>query len=241
MTGDKVKVYLLLVNNEQFIFYSDESEPDESPEEAQAQPRAGIRGWLEERWHRFQMAFHQSEAGAARSARRTWEWLHSLTHPEESMLVRFRSTRRICLHHPASRSKEAVEKIWRDYLASRGRRHLICLTYNALIAPAALALLWPLPGPNLIGYWFAYRAIHHWLIVRGIRSVKLGWVPTHLHPEPALDSPVERDPQGKARHAVIEGDGHRLDDYLNWNAPPKASTDAGTTAEAPDAHTDHPS
>jgi hypothetical protein len=214
-----VKVYLLLANDEQFIFYSDESEPDESPEESQAQPATGIRGWIEKRWNRFQIAFHESQAGAARWSRRTWERMHSLTHPDESMLVRFRSTRRINLHHPASRSKEAVEAIWQEYLTARGRKHKICLTYNALIAPAALALLWPLPGPNLIGYWFAYRALHHWLIVRGIKSVKLGRIPIHLHPEPTLDLPIERDPHGKARHQVIEGDGHRLEDYLSWNAP----------------------
>jgi hypothetical protein len=227
-----VKVYLLLVNNEQFFFYSDESEPDESPETDQAIPATGIRGWLEVRWHRFQKAFHESEAGAALWARRTWDRLHSLTHPDESMLVRFGSTRQINLHYPVSRSREMVEKIWRDYLARRGRRHVICLTYNALLAGPALALLWPLPGPNVIGFWFAYRAIHHWLIVRGIRSVKIGWIPTHLHSEPALDLPVERDPDGKARHGLLDGDGRRLDDYLSWNVPTEPRTDSSKPSDA---------
>ena len=148
-----MKVYLLLVNDEQFFFYSDESEADQSRVEAPA--RAGWRGWLEGRWHRFQRAWHESDAGVARWARRSWDWLHSMTHPDETMLVRLRSTRRIDLHHPASRSHDAVAEVWRDYLARKWRRHVLHLCGNALVAPLALALLWPLPGPNLIGYWFA--------------------------------------------------------------------------------------
>ena len=81
----------------------------------------------------------------------------------------------------------------------------VYLSYNVLIAPAALALLWPLPGPNLIGYWFAYRAVHHWLILRGIRSVRKGRIVTHYHADTTLDQPVKRDPEGKACHAAVNG------------------------------------
>src|SRR3954467_3465478 len=82
--GTAVKVYLLLVNDEQFFFYSDESEADQSRVEAPA--RGGWGGWLEGRWHRFQKSWHESDAGVARWARRSWDWLHSMTHPDETML-----------------------------------------------------------------------------------------------------------------------------------------------------------
>jgi hypothetical protein len=212
-----VKVYLLLVSDEQFFFYSDESEADESRVEAPAQ--GGWRGELEERWHRFQRAWHESDAEVARWARRSWDWLHSMIHPDEWMLVRFRSTQRIDLHHPAARSRDAVARAWLDYLGRKWRRHMIFLCGNALIAPLALALLWPLPGPNLIGYWFAYRAIHHYLIVRGINRVRKGSIPTEYHPEPSLDLPVSHDHRGKSSHAAINGRGHRLDDFVNVNRP----------------------
>ena len=208
-----MKVYLLLVNDEQFFFYSDESEADQSRVETPA--RGGWRGWLEGRWHRFQIAWHESDAGVARWARRSWDWLHKMVHPDDSMLVRLRATRRVDLHHPASRNTDAVAKIWQDYLARKWRRHVLHLSGNAVIAPLALALLWPLPGPNLIGYWFAYRAIHHWLIVRGISGVRKGRIPTEYHPEPSLDLPVRRDPTGKAKHEAINGQGHRLDEFVN--------------------------
>jgi len=150
------------------------------------------------------------------------------------MLVRLRSTRRVDLDHPASHTEADVARIWHDYLARRWRVHAVCLSYNTIIAPAALALLWPLPGPNLIGYWFAYRAVHHWLILRGIRSVRKGRIATHYHADTTLDQPVKRDPEGKARHAAVNGNGERLDDYLNFTSPSRTDKNETTPRSARD-------
>jgi hypothetical protein len=218
-----VKVYLLFVNDKEFFFYSDESETDESEAEISALPAVGWRGWLEVRWHRFQKAWHQSETGVAGWARRNWDWLHSFFHPDESFLVRLRATERVDLHHPASRHEDAVAETWRGYLGRKWRRHVAWLSFNAMIAPVTLVLLWPLPGPNLIGYWFAYRAIHHWLIVRGLGAVKKGRTPTRYHAETSLDQPIERDQEGKAIHAAIKGSGVRLDEYVSWTCSTQGS------------------
>jgi hypothetical protein len=236
-----VKVYLLLVNEEEYFFYSDDSEVDESRENDPV-PHSGILGRLKERWSRMQKSFREAEAGVARWVRQSWDWLHSRVRPDEAMLARLRSTRRIELHHPASRPKEEASDIWQNYLAERGRRHAVALTCNAIIAPFALALLWPLPGPNLIGYWFAYRAVHHWLVLRGIRSVRSGGIPTYCHGEPELDVPVDHDKEGRARHDALNGDGSRLDEYLNQR---RASTSSarGETPSVPaasDTSTDTP-
>ena len=66
------------------------------------------------------------------------------------------------------------------------------LSCNGIIAPVAIITLWILPGPNLIGYWFAYRAIHHSLVVWGIRRVQRKQIPTELYPVAALDLPIEQ-------------------------------------------------
>ena len=213
-----VKVYLLLDHDGQFFFYSDDSEIDDFRENDPATAAGGPRGWLHKHWRQFRKVFHQSDASAARWARRVWDWMHSGVRPDESMLARLRSTCRIDLYHPASRTGSDVRTLWQAYLAYRFRQHLVCLSYNTLVAPLALLVLWPLPGPNIIGYWFAYRAVHHWLIVRGIQRVRREAIPTYVHAEPKLDAPVQRDLQGRAHHDALRGKLHRLSDYLRKGA-----------------------
>jgi hypothetical protein len=214
-----VNIYLLLIDDEQYFFYSEDSEVQLSKGEGSTAQASAAAGWLERRWQKLQTAWYSADAGLALWARRIWDWLHSRAHPDESMLVRFRLAHRIDLYHPASRPGDAIAGVWRDYLVQRSRRHLFWLCGNAAIAPLALLLLWPLPGPNLIGYWFAYRAIHHLLIVRGIRRVRKGLIPTLVHGLDSLDLPIHRGQDGKASHPALNGAGGRLDDYLSWSKP----------------------
>ena len=209
---------MLLVNDEEFIFYFDDSEIDESGEEKPV-ARSGIRASLVSHWQKLERNLRDAKGGVARWVWQSWEWLHSRVRPDEAMLARFRSTGRIDLHHPAGRPENDVSHIWSDYLAEREHRHNGYLACNAIIAPFALALLWPLPGPNLIGYWFAYRAVHHWLVVRGIKVVRRGKIPTCCHGEPALDQPVTWSEDGKAGHKAINGHASRLDEYLEPTRP----------------------
>ena len=85
----------------------------------------------------------------------------TLTHPDEAMLARLRSARRIDLYHPASRAGDEIHAIWRGYLSQQWWRHLLWFSFNGVVSVPTIVILWILPGPNLIGYWFAYRAIHH--------------------------------------------------------------------------------
>ena len=85
-----------------------------------------------------------------------------------------------------------------------------------MIAPISV-LFAILPGPNLIGYWFAYRAIHHSLVVWGIRRVRRNKIPTELHPIRALDLPVEMAKDGKHAHAALVGHATGLDAHMAWH------------------------
>ena len=85
-----------------------------------------------------------------------------------------------------------------------------------------------LPGPNLIGYWFAYRAIHHPLIVWGIRRVRRNAIPTELHPSRALDLPIERDAEGKMNMPRSTARPTRLDEHVAWH-----ESSAGRVPETP--------
>ena len=215
-----VNVYLLLVHDDESFFYSDDSEVDES---IAAEPDApsGIRARLTERWHRLQRNIREAEAGAAHWVRRVWDWLHSRVRPEERMLARLRRARRVDLHHPSSRAAETVNTIWRSYLGQRYWRHLAYALVNSLIAVPTILLLWPLPGPNVIGYWFVYRMIHHLMIVQAISRVCRGYTPTMLHSMVVLDLPVEIGGDGIVRHAAFKEEGTRLAEFLE---PPGAQT-----------------
>jgi Mitochondrial K+-H+ exchange-related len=198
-----VKVYLLLVNDEEYFFYSDDSEVDESEDTAPITP-SGIQARLRERWHELQRSIREADAGTARWVRRTWNWLHSRVHRDEGMLARLRSARLIELHHPSSRDEGTVNAIWRTYLGQRYRRHLLYALVNFTIAVPTILFLWPLPGPNIIGYWFVYRMIHHLVIVRGISRVKRGSTPTILHSMMSLNLPVLVGVDGTLNHIAIE-------------------------------------
>ena len=104
---------------------------------------------------------------------------------------------------------------WRNYLTRQWRRHFFWLGFNAVIAPISVILA-ILPGPNLIGYWFAYRAVHHVIVVWGINRAQRNLIPTELHSVESLDRPVEHDGEGKARHAALEGAGEQLDQHVAW-------------------------
>ncbi len=162
--------------------------------------------------------------------RRCWDWLHTLAHPDEAMLARMRSARQIDLYHPALQPAADVRIFWQDYLTQQRTRHLFWMSINAVIAPFTV-LFALLPGPNLIGYWFAYRAVHHALVLWGISRVKRNKVVTTLHPTTALDVPIERDQAGKARHVALNGAAERLDEHLDrCHRSYKTSESPGTTA-----------
>jgi hypothetical protein len=214
-----VKIYLLSIDNRRFFFYADESEASTDPGDAAGsagQASSGLWSRLHDRLQKLLSDWEHSESGVVLWTRRVWRWLHSWAHPDESMLVRLRSARRIDLHHPASRQEGEVRDLWAHYLSHRWRRHLAWLSVNSVIAPFTV-LFAPLPGPNVIGYWFAYRAIHHGLIVWGIRRLRRDRVPLELHSLTSLDRPIERDEDGKAKHEALNGAAALLDDHIAWS------------------------
>jgi hypothetical protein len=213
-----VKIYWLSIDQKRWFFYSDDSEESHVDDEGgkSESPAAGrFRGWVHNRFLKFKSAWQHAEHGALHWMRQVWDWLHTLTRPDEPMLARLRPARRIEIHHPSARGEDEVRAAWRDYLNRQWWRHLLWLSVNAVIAPVS-ALLAILPGPNLIGYWFLYRAVHHSLVIWGIGRVLRNKVPTELHASAELDSPIDQDENGAARHAALNGASARLGDHVAW-------------------------
>ena len=190
--GMPLKVFLLIVEPAQRLFYSEvaalpnDSEPAGSP---------GLRGRLEALLHRMSTGWQEQQGAAVRLSRQVWAWLHRRTHPDETLYARLRTARAIDLNHPAAMETPAVDAAWTAFLSRGRRRHWPWLVVNALVAPLTIVLA-PLPGPNLIGYWFVYRAIHHLFILHGLRRVRAGQVDVRFHAVAELDRPLgsRRDP-----------------------------------------------
>lgn len=181
-----LNVYLLTIASDQPVFHSEVIVLAESP------VHTGLRGWAEGRLRRLEERWTHSRGAAARWGRAIWSWLHSRTHPDEPLLARLRSAGTITLHHPASMDADVAGDVWARFLDGGWRRHLPWFIVNTLVAPLTIVLV-PIPGPNLIGYWVAYRAIHQLLILVGIRRVRRGRVETTFSSVEALNPPIAID------------------------------------------------
>jgi hypothetical protein len=220
-----VNVYYLATQDGRRFFYYDSSEGGAKPDGPKS---TGLWGWAERRWGTIQQAMDAPDGGVTRWVGRAWNWLHSFSHPDETMLAQFASTDEVVLHYPASLPIVGVRKAWRRYLNQRARSHRFWTAVNAAAVPfgAVLAIL---PGPNVIGFWFVYRAVYHYLAVRGVGRVRRGAVPTTWRAEEALDKPVSRDDFGTPGHETL-ADAAKLGDYLHWSNP-----EAPTDVPHPDA------
>lgn len=172
------------------LFYSEPLEHEASDQAAlSASPPKGIRGWAEARLHKLQSGWEHSQGGVIRILKLVWDKLQRGTHPDETLLSRLRKAQAIEIFHPESLSGQEVRVQWADFLDVSRRRHWPWFLINALIAPFTV-LLAPFPGPNVIGYWIAYRAIHHGLILHGLRKARGGQVEATFKPAEALETPI---------------------------------------------------
>lgn len=180
-----MKVYLLMMH-ERPVFYSEGLEEGERL----AASRRGARGWLERKLRAMRVALEQSESGMGRTLRRLRDWLHLQISPDETLLRGLRSSKLIAVYHPTTMTAEESVAAWREYLGTRQRYHGFWFALNAVLSPLGV-LLTPIPGPNVVAYWFVYRAICHFLAIMGISRGRRGRIPTVFHPSDTLDRPFE--------------------------------------------------
>jgi hypothetical protein len=206
--GVAVDVFLIRVGESRPIFYSEPPAP--RPEEIEAAGLGrGVRGWLERAYRRSQGALGRMDSQVARQTRRLWGWLKRLASPDEPMLRRLRSADRIVLHHPESMTPDEALAAWGHYLAGRRRHHAAWLALDLLASPLTV-LLTPIPGPNVIGYWVAFRALAHALALLGIGRARGRRATTSTRPSAALDAPPEGGGGTVGERLGLAG----LDDFL---------------------------
>lgn len=194
----------------------------------------GLRGWLGRKGEHFKKRWHESRTGLTGKMHQVWDWLHKRTPADEPLLMRLRKADRVEIFHPESLSREEAHALWELYLAQRRQRHLPRLAVNVLITPFTVLLI-PLPGPNLVGFWFAYRSIHHFLILYGLSRARKEKLDLSFHPTKDNEQHLAREPQRKLDETKPMGD-----DSVSSSEPP-ADLRAGNPSDQVMTHARHDS
>lgn len=211
-----MKIYLLNLDDERCVFYSEGPETV-AESESVAPPRGGLRGWAERRYKSLQAVLTESEKGVGLRVRRIWEWLQKRIPPDEPMLRSLRGVRAIVLHHPLAFTEEETRTLWTAYLKSRQGRHMFWFVINATVSPLTL-LLAPLPGPNVIGYWFVYRASCHLLARLGARNARSENVTSELLSTDALNGSFAATDNERIANLSSNFGLNGLDDFVKRTA-----------------------
>jgi hypothetical protein len=200
-------VFLVPVAADRYELYCEE--PDEPVPAADA-PAKGMFGRMH---HRFRETLAEAERehrrpadpGAARPSlfgrvkARLLRWVaESLA--EQRLLWQLRGRAEAMLVHPDDLTDAQASQLLRRSLQRDWERHRFWMIVDAL-GGAGSVLLILLPGPNLIGYYFLFRIVGHFLSLRGARNAltRITWTRT---PSDALttlrgvigESPESREP-----------------------------------------------
>jgi hypothetical protein len=183
---DDQAVYLVPIGSGRFELYvepADEAEPGGAADERDGFWRRAIHS-LHARWREAVRAAHVdrgAEAGSGRLARAR-DWLVrriAETIAEQRTLWSLRGVTSASFVYPADLTEASGTAARQRLLANASRHHGRWLVVN-LVGVAATAVLVLLPGPNLIGYYFAFRVVGHFLSWRGARQAldRVSWRPS---------------------------------------------------------------
>jgi hypothetical protein len=206
-----VRVFLLNAESDEKVFYAEE--PVVESEIDPSDTKDGVLAWADRYYNRIRKTVTEAESGVNLRLRRAWEWVQRRTGPDEPVLRSLRHSTHFELLFPSALSPDEASNIWANYLSRRFRYHLVWFLLDALISPFTV-LLAPLPGPNIIGYWFAYRAICHMLALLGIRKARRGLQSMTMTPEPLLDRSFSRASTREVREITARYGLTRLEEYL---------------------------
>ncbi|MBE3098589.1 MAG: hypothetical protein IMZ55_11450 [Acidobacteria bacterium] len=205
-----MEVYLVPVGRGQYELYCEV--------EAAAPQVSASHGWWQRILDRFRAVLkaveneehrhHEvpaAQGGAppgpgTRLKRRALRWMAERL-AEQRLLWHLRNADRALAVHPDDLDgPTALDRI-RKMLAHDLQRHRLWLIVNA-VAFVASGVVMPLPGPNILAYYFAFRLVGHFLSMRGAGN-GLAEVEWSLRPNDALTAlrlAAAMDAPARTRH-----------------------------------------
>jgi len=88
---------------------------------------------------------------------------------EQRLLWNLRRVEAACLAYPDDMTEEAAAAVLRKQLSSDFDKHRFWLAIDSVLMVVSAALIL-VPGPNVAGYYFAFRVVGHYFSVRGARN-----------------------------------------------------------------------
>jgi hypothetical protein len=193
-------VYLVPIGRERYELYCEV--PDEPEEPADVPPEGFIRRIRHrfssmvadaERQRRHGHAGEPPRGAFARVKARTLRWVAESI-AEQRLLWHLRRQTEACLYFPDDLEEHRATALLRRQLGRDFEKHRFWLIVDSL-GFVGSGLLFFVPGPNLVAYYFAFRMVGHYFSLRGARQ-GLGavtWTSEHSAPLSELRRAVELD------------------------------------------------
>lgn len=131
---------------------------------------------------------------------------------EQRLLWNLRRHHEATLNHPDDMSGEAADRVTRQQLTRDFEKHRFWLAIDSVLLVLS-GLLILVPGPNFIGYYFAFRVVGHFFSVRGAKNGldRVTWTKAPNAPLTDLRRALALDPAGRLREAEAVASRLRLD------------------------------
>jgi hypothetical protein len=136
----------------------------------------------------------------ARAQARTMRWVAESI-AEQRLLWHLRRQTGACLFYPDDISEERAHTLLRAQLKADFEKHRFWLIVDGLLFVAS-GLLFFVPGPNAIAYYFAFRLVGHYLSMRGARQGldAVAWRAESSAPLAELRRAIGLEPMAREQH-----------------------------------------
>lgn len=202
-------VYLVPVGRDRYELYCEvPDEPEEPGEERHPgfirRMKARFAAMLEEAERERRRSHAEREAEqrtfVARLKARGMRWVAESI-AEQRLLWYLRRQKTACLYHPTDIEMTDATVLLRRQLCRDFDRHRFWLVIDSLLFLAS-GLLFLVPGPNLVAYYFAFRIVGHYLSLRGVRQGLdvLEWTTQASAPLTTLRDAIHLHGDARVRH-----------------------------------------